>query len=344
MRDARQFDLPENSRSLKVNRLKVGIIGAGNIAAGFDNPDSEAVLTHAHAILLEPRLELVGFFDVDREASFRATQKWGGASFNSAQALLDSGLDVVVIATPDESHLSYLKMVANYKLKAVVCEKPLTQDIESARDIVSIFMEKHIPLLVNFQRRFDPVVLELKKRYLSGVLGRLMGGTVWYSKGTKHNGSHAIDLLRFLFGEPTGLYANAMLVDFREDDPTVAGRLEFDSFFITLLAGNEKVFSVFEIDLFFEQGRYRFTHSGLDIEISEPQKDPVFCGYRELAIVHQGPTGLPYALTKFMNSLADYLLGGTLPENTAQDAIKTQKVCVDLIDLALQIKPNFISP
>ena len=47
---------------------KAVIIGAGNIAAGFDSPKSEKVLTHAHAILLHPDFELLGFYDRDEKS------------------------------------------------------------------------------------------------------------------------------------------------------------------------------------------------------------------------------------------------------------------------------------
>jgi predicted dehydrogenase len=316
---------------------KVGIIGAGRIAAGFDSPSDDLVLTHAHAVQREPRLELVGFWDISNQASLDAAAKWGGQSHSSLETLIQSS-DMIVVAVPDDVHEKYLRILIECPPRLVVCEKPLTKDMGSARSVVQLFSERNIPLLVNFQRRFDPTVIELKRRFFNNELGRVIGGAVWYSKGTKHNGSHAVDLLRFLFGEPVQLHTYAHTIDFTEDDPTVSGRIDFGLFSINLIAADERLYSIFEIDLVFERARYRFTHSGLDVEIQEPQKDPVFEGYTELAVVQTCMTGLSYSLEKLMNASAVYLDGGTLPTNTAEDALKTQEICNKLVELALEQK------
>ena len=54
---------------------KAVIIGAGNIAAGFDSPKSEKVLTHAHAITLHPDFELLGFINSDVNGSLQIIMK-----------------------------------------------------------------------------------------------------------------------------------------------------------------------------------------------------------------------------------------------------------------------------
>lgn len=319
-------------------KYRVGIIGAGRIAAGFDTPQADVVLTHAHAVHNEPRFTLAGFWDSDPNASAAAARKWGGGSFGSLDELQSASPDLVIVAVPDEAHEHYLRRIADRAPKLVICEKPLTHEIDGARAIAHLYAKRKIPLLVNFQRRFDPVVIELQRRFKSGELGRMLGGTVWYSKGTKHNGSHAVDLLRFLFGEPKQLHAYAGTMDFRPDDLTVFGRMDFDAFSVVLLAADERLFSIFEIDLIFERARYRFSHSGLDVEVFEPQQDPVFQGYTELARVRSSSTGLSSSLGNLMKAAADYLDGAALPSNTAEDAVKTQEVCMRLINLAQALR------
>jgi len=44
-------------------------------------------------------------------------------------------------------------------------------------------------------------VTELKRKFEVGGLGKFLRGTAYYSKGLMHKGSHAIDLLRFIFGD-----------------------------------------------------------------------------------------------------------------------------------------------
>jgi predicted dehydrogenase len=311
---------------------RVGIIGAGRIASGFDEPGGARVLTHAHAVTRQSVLALTGFYDINPDVSRASAAKWGGESFDSLDELLTAASDLVIIAVPDAFHEAYLKAVAQYAPRLVICEKPLTHDLPSAREIVQLFAERGIPLLVNYQRRFDADVIELARRIQQGELGRPLGGTLLYSKGTKHNGSHAVDLLRYLFGEPTRLQVFEKVIDFSAEDPTVSGRIEFPSVAITLQAADERIFSIFEIDLLFTGGRYRFTHSGLDIEISQPKPDPVFAGYCELSVVESRSSGLGDSLSNLLAAAADFLAGGKLPSNTAADALATQEVCVGLID------------
>lgn len=318
---------------------KVGIIGAGRIASGFDEPGAARILTHAHAVSRQPDMVLTGFYDIDPEVSRSAAAKWGGTPFDSLDALLADAADLVIIAVPDPFHEIYLNAVAEHAPRLVICEKPLTHDLASARAIVRLFAERKIPLLVNYQRRFDTDVVDLARRIRYGELGRPLGGTLLYSKGTKHNGSHAVDLLRYLFGEPTRFQAFAKVVDFSEEDPTVSGRIEFPSIAVNLQAADERIFSIFEIDLLFEAGRYRFTHSGLDVEISLPKPDPVFAGYCELSVIQARCSGLANSLANLMASAASYLAGGALPSNTAADALATQEVCVGLIEAASSINP-----
>ena len=56
--------------------LKVGIMGAGRIAQGFDYPGSEKILTLAHAVRESDRFVLGGFYDLHQDRAERAEEKW----------------------------------------------------------------------------------------------------------------------------------------------------------------------------------------------------------------------------------------------------------------------------
>lgn len=88
---------------------KFAIIGAGQIASGYDNPGDDRVLTHAHAISLHSDAALLGFYDTDMLASERASKKWGGESYVSLDHMMAKKPDVVIICTPDGEHFQALK-------------------------------------------------------------------------------------------------------------------------------------------------------------------------------------------------------------------------------------------
>ena len=188
---------------MSVEKYSVGIIGAGNIASGFDDPSSSEVLTHAHAFSLHKRISRLIFYDRQTAKAKLAAHRWSAEAVPSFSSFMKRRPDIIVLCTPDRSHYSVLIELLDGSPRLVLCEKPLTAKSSDSFDIVRRYRRKKVPLLVNYQRRFDPAVNALKRDFQNGRLGRILNVSVRYSKGILHNGSHAVDLLRFLFGEAT---------------------------------------------------------------------------------------------------------------------------------------------
>jgi len=182
-------------------------------------------------------------------------------------------------------------------------------------------------LAVNYQRRYDDSVRTLRDEIAGRAFGLLLTGSVVYSKGLLHNGSHAMDLLRFLLGEPRAFVKLAERVDWRAADPTVSGHLQFRGAGVSLAGADERAFSIFEVDLLFERGRVRFAHSGWTLERQAVEDDPVFPGFRELGPVVRTDTRLGAALAEQLEAIARFLDGGKAPDTVAEDVIGTQRVC-----------------
>ena len=138
--------------------------------------------------------------------------------------------------------------------------------------------------------------LLLKRLYLSGELGNILNANCLYSKGIKNNGSHAIDLFRYIFGDPLSFLTNFSRIDYKLEDPSVSASINYADFCINLLPLNEKFYSIFELDFLFERSRYRFFQSGLQLTISSPKKDNIFKDYIELATDKTIRTGFNGAL------------------------------------------------
>ena len=108
--------------------------------------------------------------------------------------------------------------------------------------IVRTYPEAGIPLLVNYSRRFVPAW-----QRLSG--SEAMSATIRYAKGIRHNGTHALDLCRMLFGECTP-QPLARKFDFWPDDPSVSAFLRFERCpEVWLQALDERCFTLFEVDI-----------------------------------------------------------------------------------------------
>jgi predicted dehydrogenase len=88
------------------------------------------------------------------------------------EILADSGIDAVVLATPNTQHAGQIVQAARAG-KHVFVEKPFTLESKSARTALDAATAARIVLSVGFNRRFHPSVQELRRRVKSGMLGAI---------------------------------------------------------------------------------------------------------------------------------------------------------------------------
>ncbi len=305
---------------------KAVIIGAGNIAAGFDSPKSEKVLTHAHAITLHPDFELLGFYDRDENKSREAAGRWGGKAFrDTASALRDA--DVVYCCVPDAFHGVVLKEIACFSPKLVVAEKPLASTFNEAGEIQSLY-EGKIPFTVNYSRRFLKEFHNLKKEIPS--YGRFLKGVGYYGKGALHNGSHMIDILRFLLGEienPRGF--GREIFDFEKEDPSKDLSLEIRNGNFYMMAIDARAVTIFELELFFEKARVRILGGGEKIEICRTQDSDTYAGYKNYKLQEEIFVDYSRAMTGLTENAAGFLKGEQELFCTLKDGMEVLKICTD---------------
>jgi len=109
--------------------------------------------------------------------------------------------ELVVVATPTLTHLSVVRAVlAEGSPRYLLCEKPLAWHPEEAAEIVRVCAGRGCELFVNYLRRSDPTVAELRARLADGRLPAPIKGVVWYSKGLYNSASHFVNLLEELLG------------------------------------------------------------------------------------------------------------------------------------------------
>lgn len=193
-------------------------MGAGGQGASADDPKSKKIISFAHAFKKHPGFGTVTFYDKDSQKAADAALKWNCAWHNDLKWHLKyCKPDVVCITTPDDTHYEVLKQVADYPPKLVICEKPLCTDFMQGREIVELYEEKNIPILVNYTRRFLPYYKILKDRYDSGELGKLLFVYLIFNRGWEHTASHAFDFLNWLTGNEKHIFmeANYVKADYR---------------------------------------------------------------------------------------------------------------------------------
>jgi len=323
-----------NAKTRQKGKYKAVIIGAGKIATQFDSPKSKKVLTHAHAYYKHPKVDLIGFYDINKPTASRAAKKWHCRVFFDFKKMLDNVKpDIISICTPDENHFDTLLKISKYKPRIVICEKPITTNLKDTQKIVNLYKKIRIPVLVNYSRRFDKTVQTVKKNIAQGKYGKVLCASGIYTKGIVHNGSHMIDLGRFLFGEVKKSLVLHTVSGSIKNDKNIAGFLEFKICKqFHLMAGDEKKFSIFELDIILEKKRVKFFDFGLQISLQNVEKDPLYKGYKSL--------GKPTIIkTAFMDALPELIENAinSIEKNkplrcSLEDAFKTQKACFSLLN------------
>lgn len=280
------------------------IIGAGQIAGGYDSLENETVLTHAHAYKKHKDFNLLGFYDVDFNSALNMSKKWGCSAFNTLDEI--KTVDVVSICTPDEYHLESINAALKLNPKIIFLEKPLSNNNEEAKEIISI--SKKIPILVNYSRRFTPEFQELVLRIKNNEFGKYQSGNGLYGKGFIHNGSHMTNLLNLLLGKIDKHLIIDEFVDFNESDPTKTVVLTMNDSKQFVMRGIDcRKFDIFEMDLIFEKGRIRIIEFGNKIEIYKVVEYEKIKGYKVLALNQVIETQKDFAMLNAVDNISAYL-------------------------------------
>jgi predicted dehydrogenase len=137
--------------------LKVGVVGVGHLGSQHARLYSEL------AQRSDDQCRFVGIFDTDDAKTHAMTEKHGVATFTSFDEMTDS-VDAVSVATPTETHFAVARQFLE-RGKHVLIEKPITDNLREAEELVSLARQNRCVLQVGHVERFNPVL-----RYLGEVL------------------------------------------------------------------------------------------------------------------------------------------------------------------------------
>jgi len=137
--------------------IKVGVVGVGHLGTHHARIYSEI------AKRSNGQCEFIGVFDTDRIRVRALTEKHGGGAFETAEELANF-VDAVSIATPTETHFTVARPFLE-RGKHVLVEKPITNNVRDAEELVTLARQNKCLLQVGHVERFNPVM-----RYLNEVV------------------------------------------------------------------------------------------------------------------------------------------------------------------------------
>ena len=270
--------------------LSATLIGCGKIGSELaDDPKVPGVYTHAAAYSACPGTTLVAVCDADEAKAKACAARWGVARYysNAAQMLAELRPELVSICTPDATHYSLAKLaLSSPNVQAVLVEKPLALSTAEAQELVELAEARDIKLAVNYSRRYSPGHQWLRTWLGTGGLGMIQAVNGYYTKGLLHNGSHWLDLARFLFGDLRVAQVFAPPRAFAGDlpgDPSETLVLHSTAgVSLTLHGLDAAAYTLFEMDIVGLKGRVRIVDSGHMFETSCVEPSRFYTDYQML--------------------------------------------------------------
>ncbi len=133
-----------------MSKLKVGVIGTGHMGQ-----------YHVNVIVNIAGAEVIGCFDTDANRLAEISKRFDIQGFKDMDELIDRS-EALIIAVPTVYHYEIAKKCLE-RGKHVLVEKPMTETVEQARELVELAEQKDLVLQVGHVERFNGAVLELKK-------------------------------------------------------------------------------------------------------------------------------------------------------------------------------------
>ena len=188
--------------------VRFGIVGAGAIAQAYGQAFEES-----------KEVDLVAVADSRSEAAEAMAEAHGCAAFSSVESMLDEmDLSAVVVCTPPSTHRDICCVLLEREIH-VLCEKPLSIDVSTAREILEKASQRDVVFTMASKFRYVDDVAKAKSIMASGLIGEVVlfenifTGRVdmssrWNSDPLVagggvliDNGTHSVDITRYFLGQ-----------------------------------------------------------------------------------------------------------------------------------------------
>ncbi|MDD6210438.1 MAG: Gfo/Idh/MocA family oxidoreductase [Bacteroidales bacterium] len=187
LRPANEVYIPTlTDKAVDGQPLKAGVIGCGGRASGaamdFLNA-ADNVTIIALGDVFEDRLnDLRG--NLKKEKNIDIAEDMCFVGFDAYKKVIDSGVDVVIIATPPvfrPEHCAY----AVEKGKHAFLEKPIAVDATGYRKLMATAKQakaKGLSIVTGTQRHHERAYVESYKKIQEGLIGDITGGNVYWNQ------------------------------------------------------------------------------------------------------------------------------------------------------------------
>jgi predicted dehydrogenase len=129
--------------------LRIGVLGAGHLGK-----------IHLRLLNQSEKYQLVGFYDPNHENAQKLSEELGYRRFDTIDELIEH-VDVVDVVTPTLSHFD-CAVKAIKKGKHIFLEKPISNTVAEAEEIIRLAKEYNVKGQVGHVERFNPAFKAVK--------------------------------------------------------------------------------------------------------------------------------------------------------------------------------------
>lgn len=273
-------------------RLKVAVVGAGSMG-----------MNHLRVLrdFGEERVQLVGVAETHEATLQRAVSRCNTEGFTDYRLMVErTKPDLVTVAVPTHLHFETAAYLLSCGIN-ILLEKPMTQTLEEAKALIQLAQRNDAKIAVGHIERFNPAIMELKRRVVSGELGQLFHlharrlgpfpPRIRDVGVTLDLATHDIDVMRYLAdAEVEHVYAETQQRVHSTHEDLLLGILRFNNRVIGMLDVNWLTpTKVRELSVTGERGMYLVNYLTQDVYFYENDYTPTtWDALRSLSGVSEG--------------------------------------------------------
>jgi predicted dehydrogenase len=185
--------------------LKVAIVGMGNIGN-----------VHARVYQEHPQAEIIAVCDIIKERADKAAARYGCPAFYSVQAMLESDIEIDAasmctagVENGGDHYEPTMELLEGGV--PVLGEKPISNEIAKAEEMVALAKKKNLRYGINLNHRFTPAALLAKEWVNDDKLGEIniINMTMWINNPNESSPwfhlralhPHSVDVMRYFGGD-----------------------------------------------------------------------------------------------------------------------------------------------
>src|SRR4030067_2130385 len=149
-----------SNKQKTMRTLRASVIGIGSMGRHHVRNYSEV-----------PNVDLVGIADIDESLGQKLASEFNTRFYKDHRQLLElERPDIVSLAVPTKWHHALALDVIQRNIHVLI-EKPITYNVDEAREIIEEAKKTGVRVTVGHIERFNPAVVKLKELIKDGKLG-----------------------------------------------------------------------------------------------------------------------------------------------------------------------------